>query len=120
MGKKFDGGKLRYGLIPPSSTRALASVLTFGAQKYGPNNWQSVEQGEERYTDALMRHLEAYRGGEDIDEESGMSHLWHAMTNIAFLIHFEDQANVVKSLMPRPVSAEKAAIIAEAVNSGRH
>ena len=57
-GMKFDGGKLQYSLIPPETTRALAQVLTFGAQKYAPNNWQLVENGETRYLDALYRHLE--------------------------------------------------------------
>jgi len=86
---KFDVGKLRYGLIPPSATLALAEVLTYGAKKYKPNNWQNVEDTS-RYVDALYRHLEAWRGGEKIDDESGLSHLAHAMTNIAFLNHLED------------------------------
>ena len=84
---KFDNGKLRYGLIPPQATKALAEVLTYGAKKYKPDNWK---QGEpDRYMDALYRHLEAYRSGELVDSESGLSHLSHAITNIAFLIYFE-------------------------------
>jgi len=90
IGLKFDTGKLRYSLIPPVATRALAEILTYGAEKYAPNNWQSVSNAEERYTDALLRHLEAYRTGEKIDLESGFSHLKHAITNIAFLLYFED------------------------------
>ena len=86
---KFDSGKLRYGLIPPSATKALASVLTYGAKKYKPNNWQSVDDTS-RYVDALYRHLESWRGGEKLDSESGLPHLAHALTNISFLIHFED------------------------------
>ncbi len=90
---KHDAGKLMYSLIPPVATKALAEVLTFGAQKYAPNSWQGVEEGERRYLDALMRHLEAYRSGEAIDNESGLSHLSHAITNLAFLLHFEAQGN---------------------------
>lgn len=85
---KFDTGKLRYSLIPPEATKALASVLTYGAKKYKPNNWQKAEDTE-RYVDALYRHLEAWRGGEEFDDESKLSHLSHALTNIAFLVHFE-------------------------------
>lgn len=88
-GLKFDDGKLQYSLIPPETTKALAEVLTFGASKYGPNNWQLVEEGNRRYLDALFRHLEAYRAGEDVDPESGMSHLAHALTNVAFLHYLE-------------------------------
>ena len=90
---KHDAGKLMYSLIPPVATKALAEVLTFGAQKYAPNSWQGVEDGERRYLDALMRHLEAYRSGEVIDDDSGLSHLKHAITNLAFLLHFEEQGN---------------------------
>ena len=86
---KFDAGKLRYGLIPPKANKELAKVLTYGAKKYKANNWQEVDDTD-RYIDALYRHLESWRAGEKVDEESGLSHLSHAMANIAFLIHFED------------------------------
>ena len=82
---KYDGGKLRYELIPPSALKAMAEVLTFGAIKYSANNWKSVDD-DSRYVGALYRHLEAWRDGEEVDPESSMSHLWHAMTNLAFLI----------------------------------
>lgn len=84
-GMKFDTGKLQYSLIPPETLSALASVLTYGAQKYAPNNWQLVEHGETRYMDALFRHLEAFRAGETHDPESGLHHLSHVLTNVAFL-----------------------------------
>lgn len=85
VGMKFDTGKLQYSLIPPETLSALASVLTYGAQKYAPNNWQLVEHGETRYMDALFRHLEAFRAGETHDPESGLHHLSHVLTNVAFL-----------------------------------
>jgi len=81
---KFDTDKLRYDLVPPSAIKALAEVLTYGAKKYKPNNWRNGEV--DRYVAALYRHLEAWRDGEQIDEESGMRHLAHAITNIAFLL----------------------------------
>jgi len=59
--------------------------------KYAPNNWQLVDNAEERYIDALYRHLEAYRSGELTDDESHKSHLAHAITNVAFLIWFDEQ-----------------------------
>lgn len=85
VGMKFDTGKLLYSLIPPETTKALAEVLTFGAQKYAPNNWQLVENGETRYLDALFRHLEAFRSGETHDPDSKLHHLSHVLTNVAFL-----------------------------------
>ena len=85
IGLKFDTGKLQYSLIPPETTQALAEVLTFGSRKYAPNNWMLVENGEQRYLDALYRHLNAFRLGETHDPESSLHHLSHALTNIAFL-----------------------------------
>ena len=89
---KFDGDKLRPDLIPPSATRALAEVLTFGARKYKPNNWKNCKDLE-RYEAAMLRHILAYQEGESHDSESGMPHLWHAMTNIAFLIELDEKSN---------------------------
>ena len=91
IGTKFDSGKLRYSLIPPAATKALAEVLTFGAQKYAANSWQNVPNAEERYLDALMRHLEAYRSGEIIDPDSNLPHMAHILCNAAFLMHFEQE-----------------------------
>lgn len=92
VGLKYDTGKLQYSLIPPETLRALAEVLTFGAEKYAPNSWQRLENGEKRYLDALFRHLEAYRSGELIDPESGFPHLSHVLTNAAFLHYLSKEA----------------------------
>lgn len=88
---KFDTSKLRYDLIPTSTTKALAQVLTYGAKKYKPNNWQNVDDPD-RYVAALYRHLEAWRDGEKADKESGLPHLAHALTNVAFLLHLDKPA----------------------------
>lgn len=82
---KFDGDKLRYDLIPPEATKALARVLTYGARKYKPDNWRKVDDVW-RYKAALMRHYEAWREGETHDKESGMHHLEHMLCNAAFLV----------------------------------
>ena len=87
-GLKFDAGKLRYSLIPPEATRALAEVLSFGARKYAPNSWQTVPNAPERYLDALIRHLEAHRSGELYDPESNLPHVYHLLCNAAFLTYF--------------------------------
>ena len=36
-----------------------------------------------------MRHLLAWWQGEDTDPESGMPHLWHAETDVGFLVEYE-------------------------------
>ena len=89
VGKKNDEGKNRLDLIEPEFIEAVGQVLTFGAEEYGPNNWQNVEDAENRYYAAAMRHLMAYRKGEKTDPESKLPHLAHVATNMMFLMHFE-------------------------------
>jgi hypothetical protein len=95
-GRKFDGEKERYDLIPMECIEDLAKILTMGANKYAANNWQKLDNGEDRYFAALMRHLVASRKGEKIDEESGLSHLAHAMCNIVFLLWLEKHTKEIK------------------------
>lgn len=97
IGKKDDSLKLRFDLIPPIFLKAVATILSFGARKYGPNNWQTLDNFEERYTGALMRHLNAWRSGERTDPESGHSHLWHIACNVAFLIWKEYNDSIVEN-----------------------
>jgi len=88
VGTKKDDGKPRMDLIPPEALMALGEVLGFGAQKYAARNWEKGMAWGRLYG-AAMRHLTAWSAGEDEDPESGMPHLWHAMTNLSFLIAFE-------------------------------
>lgn len=90
IGLKLDSGKAMLSLIPPSLIFEVGKVLTYGANKYAPNNWRYVENAEQRYKDALLRHLFSYLNGEENDEESGLSHLSHVATNVAFLIEFKN------------------------------
>ena len=87
----FDSDKLRWDLLPIDCVEEVVKILTFGASKYGPNNWQGVEP--DRYYAALMRHLSASRQGEMNDSETGLSHLSHAMCNVIFLLWFENHKN---------------------------
>lgn len=84
-GRKFDGGKPRYGLLPPKSLRGVAEVLTFGAEKYEVDNWKKVPDAKNRYFDAALRHIWAYKEGELNDPESGESHLAHAICCLMFI-----------------------------------
>lgn len=88
-GIKHDSGKPQFSLIPPIAEKAVAEVLTFGANKYGPDNWRNVEEAERRYMDAALRHLNAYRAGERIDDESKRNHLAHATCCLLFLLELD-------------------------------
>jgi len=85
-GKKFDQGKLRYDLLGPQATEQTVAVLTHGAAKYGDTNWAKVEPFNDRYFAAVMRHLWAWRRGEEIDPDSGLAHLAHAAAGCHILL----------------------------------
>lgn len=84
--KKYDSAKTRYDLFPPECLEAISKILTFGAEKYGSNNWQNLEDFESRYYAALERHIQAWRMGENVDPESGHPHLAHVACNAVFLL----------------------------------
>jgi hypothetical protein len=67
----------------------VAKVLTFGAAKYGENNWQGLDAFSQRYLAALLRHVFAYGSGEKADPESGLPHLAHAACCALFLLSRE-------------------------------
>ena len=89
---KYDNDKLMWDLLPLNETEKIVEILTFGAEKYGPDQWQKVPNAKRRYFAALMRHLKAYWVGEKIDSESGRSHLAHAGCCLLFLLWFEGNA----------------------------
>lgn len=99
MDYKFDTDKPRMSLVPFKQIEKIAKVLTFGASKYKDNSWQTLDNAEDRYFSATMRHLAAYQQGEELDEESGMSHLAHAATNLIFLLYFEDKITKAQKLI---------------------
>ena len=85
IGLKYDEGKTRFDLYPLDAYEGCAKVLTFGAQKYERDNWQKVPDSKRRYFDALQRHVWAWKRGEEVDPESGIHHLAHAMCCLMFL-----------------------------------
>ena len=92
-GVKHDQGKPRVGLMVQDFSRALtevAKVSTFGAEKYSPSGWVSVENAQERYTDALYRHLLA-SASEYADPESGLPHLAHAAWNVLAILELRQR-----------------------------
>ena len=89
IGRKYDGNKPMYGLLPPLALKSVVEVLTFGAQKYEIDNWKYVDDSIRRYFDAAQRHLWAWKEGESLDQESNMHHLSHAICCLMFLYEHE-------------------------------
>lgn len=88
-GERFNGGKLKWSLLPFSSLEPLVRVLEYGAEKYAPHNWKKGLPYTE-VCESLLRHTYAFMEGEDIDEESKQKHLGHMMANVMFLSWYEE------------------------------
>ncbi len=95
QGRKFDGDKLRYDLVPWEPMNDVAAVLTHGAKKYAPENWKYVRGARWRYLAAAFRHLVARATGEKADPETGLPHTAHAICCLLFLGWFDKHEEVV-------------------------
>ena len=114
--KRFNKGKTRHALIPPNFKEALADVYTKGAHKYSiymdksgnkikgeyiphkdVGNYELIEDASDNWRkgqtwmecmDSVMRHIEAWKSGEDFDQELGTYHLANAAWGLASLVEF--------------------------------
>lgn len=89
-GIKYDKDKIRWDLVPYDAVSEIAKVLTYGAVKYAPRNWERGMSWS-RVFGALQRHLTSWFQGKDIDSETGLSHLAHAGCCLLFLLAWESR-----------------------------
>lgn len=115
QGTKFDGGKTRLDLLSPSVLTEVGRVLTFGAQKYAPRNWEKGIDYSRCYG-AALRHMIAWSGGERLDPEMKTHHLANAITNLMFVLHYElnptlySQFNDIPALAAQPEGENNARV----------
>ena len=96
-GAKLDNGKARMGLVIGGFSRAISMVSevgTYGANKYTDNGWMEVENGIDRYTDAMYRHLMSEAGGEPKDIDTDILHsahiAWNALARLDLMLRKAD------------------------------
>jgi hypothetical protein len=90
-GYKADAEKPDYMLLPWGPVEDIVRVLTVGARKYAPDNWQKVPNARHRYLAAGARHLVARMRGEVADPETGLPHLAHAGCCLLFAAWFDQR-----------------------------
>ncbi len=83
-GIKWDGGKVRFELIPPEAVYGAAKVFTYGAKKYADNNW-AKGMNWMRLFGSLSRHIWSWAWGQDLDPDTGFHHLDMALCNLMML-----------------------------------
>lgn len=71
--------------LPTTVLHEVGIAMLEGALKYGCHNYRVIGVRARVYYDALMRHMNAWWEGEDIDEESGLSHVTKAISCLMIL-----------------------------------
>lgn len=74
---RYGKAKPSIQYVPLSAVLAEAEVMALGAGKYGPFNWRKDPIELETYLSAMFRHMASWQDGEDVDDESKISHLAH-------------------------------------------
>ena len=102
-GIKYDADKPRVAEMVIDFGDAmleLSKVWSFGADKYDKSNWKFVENGKDRYTNALLRHLIA-EGTNQYDDESKLLHAthvaWNALARLWFILKNKDTLTIDNS-----------------------
>lgn len=83
--------KVPFSVLPCKVIAEVGLALLEGARKYGRHNYRVAGVRASVYIDALMRHLCSWWEGEDIDPDSGLSHITKA---IACLFVLRDSMNI--------------------------
>jgi hypothetical protein len=92
-GLRDNKGKPRLSLVPSELEAAVAEVIWKSSDraggKYPLQNWRKGLPWSE-VAESAIRHLKKFaQEGEDLDHETGLSHLAHAACNLAFLLWYQ-------------------------------
>ena len=88
---KADAGKPHPSYCPVALIEGVIAVREHGTAKYGDTeNWRKVSA--DRYHEAILRHtLAIWEDPYAVDPDSGLLHLQHIATNIAFLLQMRKE-----------------------------
>lgn len=86
-GKKFDDDKPPMELLSHRALVEIAKVFGMGAKKYGKYNYRNGIAWT-RIIGAAYRHLGQFNAGEDLDSESGVSHIAHLGCCVVMLLDY--------------------------------
>ena len=98
--------KAPLGLVPPYAMEQTSWVHKLGADKYGPWNWRETGVCASTYVNAILRHLNAWRDGESLDPESGITHLAHIACSANILMDAEYCGKLQDDRNKRPTKDE--------------
>lgn len=99
----YDEGKAPLATLPWAALDQMAFVQAYGHRKYG--SFYNYRKGLEvsRNLNCALRHIRDYMEGRDVDHESGINPLAHAMVRIAFVIQNLADGTAIDDRYKKPV-----------------
>lgn len=96
--------KAPLSVVPMGVVVEMGVGMLEGTAKYGRHNYRGVGVRSSVYFDATMRHLIAFWEGEDLDPDSGMSHITKALCSLAVWRDAQIQGKCEDDRPPRSVA----------------
>lgn len=94
----------QYCTVPMTIIWELGVAMLEGARKYGRHNYRVSSVRGSVYRDAALGHIDSWWEGEDIDPDSGLSHITKAMASLAVLRDAMIQGKFVDDRPPKTVN----------------
>lgn len=107
--------KLPMHLIPGTAKAHLAIAFLEGALKYGKYNWRVAGIRNSIYLDAMERHYEKYKNGEDRDPITLVPHLASIMACCAIILDAKECGKLTDDRPPIAPASELIDQLAETV-----
>lgn len=88
---RSNAGKSPMNLVEPEFMLGVGYVMGEGAKKYAVDNWKRSlnttkhDEWVQTCHACMMRHALAAQMGEEYDQETGLSHMYHVATNAMFI-----------------------------------
>jgi Domain of unknown function (DUF5664) len=93
--------KAGLSVVPMNVVAEVGLGMLEGACKYGRHNYRAIGVRGSVYFDAAMRHLIAWWEGEDLDPDSGLSHITKALATLVVLRDAQIQNKCVDDRPPK-------------------
>ena len=77
--------KVPFLTVPAEVIAEIGLAMLEGARKYGRHNYRIIGVKASVYYDAALRHLTSWFEGQDIDPDSGLSHITKALACLTVL-----------------------------------
>jgi hypothetical protein len=85
---RYSDGKRQWQLMDWDALESTVRVLEYGATKYPADNYTKITDPQTQLIPSILRHAISLSKGEIFDNESGLPHAAHLITNCMFAENF--------------------------------